>query len=173
MTQELHDLRQTILEGRTADALFLLDALEDMSRKAILDAIQTFLERMVMHLIKNHIEQRMTNSWASSIRGSLVQIGRRNQRDHQSWYIRRGEWSERLEEAYEVAIADASVEAPGGMLTPFDIQEQVDRTAVLSISEEFVNVFYDVPARLLPAAINDHLSRLPGGDAWRHKRQGY
>ena len=63
MTQELIDLRTSILEGRYADALAIVDELEGMSKQAILRNIESFLVRMLVHLIKNQIEQRLTNSW--------------------------------------------------------------------------------------------------------------
>lgn len=62
MTQELIDLRTSILEGRYADALAIVDQLEGMSKQAILRNIESFLVRMLVHLIKNQIEQRLTNS---------------------------------------------------------------------------------------------------------------
>ncbi|MEP0771948.1 DUF29 family protein, partial [Trichocoleus sp. ST-U1] len=74
MTQELTDLKASILEGRYEDALSLVDDLEGMSKKAILQNIESFLSRMLVHLIKNKIEQRLTNSWAVSIRDSLLKI---------------------------------------------------------------------------------------------------
>ena len=51
MTQELTDLRNSILEGRYQDALVIVDELEGMSRQAILRNIQSFLLRLLIHLI--------------------------------------------------------------------------------------------------------------------------
>jgi hypothetical protein len=62
MTQELMELRQSILEGRYDDALEIIDDLEDMSKQGTLRKIEAFLVRLVIHLIKNQIEQRLTNS---------------------------------------------------------------------------------------------------------------
>ena len=53
MTQELIDLRQSILEGRYADALAIVDELEGMSKKSILRQIKSFLTILLIHLIKN------------------------------------------------------------------------------------------------------------------------
>ena len=61
MTQELIDLRNSILEGRYADALEIVDELDWMSKKATLRSIKSFLVRMLIHLIKNQVEQRLTN----------------------------------------------------------------------------------------------------------------
>jgi hypothetical protein len=78
MTQELIDLRASILEGRYEDALVIVDELEGMSKKAILRAIKPFIVRMLIHLIKNQVEQRLTNSWPASIRDSLLEIQEKN-----------------------------------------------------------------------------------------------
>jgi len=68
MTQELIDLRTSILSGRYEDALAIVDEMEEMSKKSILRNIKKYLIRMLIYLIKNKIEQRLTNSWAVSIR---------------------------------------------------------------------------------------------------------
>jgi hypothetical protein len=89
MTQELIDLRTSILEGRYADALAIVDELEGMSKQAILRNIESFLVRMLVHLIKNQIEQRLTNSWVASISDSLRQIQKLNlKEDKTSYYIK-------------------------------------------------------------------------------------
>lgn len=50
MTQELVDLRASILEGRYSDALAIADELEGMSKKEILRKIKAFLRVLVIHL---------------------------------------------------------------------------------------------------------------------------
>ena len=64
MTQELVDLRTAILEGRYDEALVIVDDLEFMSRKSIVLNLESYLTRILIHLIKNQVEQRLTNSWA-------------------------------------------------------------------------------------------------------------
>jgi hypothetical protein len=44
MTQELIDLRNSILEQRYTDALAIVDELEGMSKKAIIGQIKSFLK---------------------------------------------------------------------------------------------------------------------------------
>lgn len=93
MTQELIDLRTSILEERYADALAIVDELEGMSKQGILRNIESFLRRMMIHLIKNQVEQRLTNSWAASIEGSLIEIKKLNLKDNKtSYYIKQDEW---------------------------------------------------------------------------------
>ncbi len=115
MTQELIDLRTSILEGRYADALAIADELEGMSKQAILRNIESFLVKVLIHLIKNQIEQRLTNSWVASISDSLRQIQKLNLKENKtSYYIKQDEWEPFLEEAIEAAICPASVEVMDG-----------------------------------------------------------
>ncbi|MGJ3250748.1 MAG: hypothetical protein ACFE0J_06415 [Elainellaceae cyanobacterium] len=74
MMQELSDLKTSILEERYTDALTIVDQLDGMSRRARIDAIESSLVRMMIHIIKNQLEERLINSWAASIRGSVVDI---------------------------------------------------------------------------------------------------
>ncbi|NJO42439.1 MAG: hypothetical protein HC769_22800 [Cyanobacteria bacterium CRU_2_1] len=53
MTQELIDLRSSILEGRDEDALAIVNDLEGMSKRAILRNIESYLVRLLIQLIKN------------------------------------------------------------------------------------------------------------------------
>ncbi|TAE56516.1 MAG: DUF29 family protein, partial [Nostocales cyanobacterium] len=82
MTQELTDLRNSILAGKYEDALAIVDELEGMSKQAILRNIQSFLRVLLIHLIKNQIEQRLTNSWVASIRNALVEIKKINLKEN-------------------------------------------------------------------------------------------
>lgn len=119
MTQELIDLRLSILEGRYEDALELVDELEGMSKQAILRNIESFLTRLMVHLIKNQMEERLTNSWVASISDSILRIRKLNLKDNKvSYYINSDEWLPFLEEAVEAAIAPTSVEVLNGQFTP-------------------------------------------------------
>lgn len=88
MTQELIDLRNSILEQRYSDALAIVDELEGMSKQAIIRNILSFVNILLIHLIKNHIEQRLTNSWATSIRNSIMEIKRLNLKENKKSYCR-------------------------------------------------------------------------------------
>jgi hypothetical protein len=69
-----------------------VDELEGMSKQAILRNIQSFLVKVLIHLIKNQIEQRLTNSWVASISDSLRQIQKLNLKENKtSYYIKQDE----------------------------------------------------------------------------------
>ena len=168
MTQELIDLRNSILEQRYTDALAIVDELEGMSKKAILRQIKSFLKVLLIHLIKNQIEKRLTNSWVASIRNSLIEIQDINLKENQkSYYINQDEWDSWLEDAIELAIADASLDVFGGMYNEFQLAEMVNRAEVISIARKFLELIYVYSVKDLPKAIAELLIQLPGGENWK------
>ena len=172
MTQELTDLRNSILEGRYADALALVDELEGMSKQAILRNIQSFLLRLLVHLIKNQVEQRLTNSWAASISDSIRQIKKLNLQDNKtSYYVKPDEWEAMLEDEFEAAIDVASAEVYGGAYTPYQLSEMVDKTQIILTAQNLLSLIYDYSTKALPAIVKDNLAQLPGGEDWKEGRQ--
>ncbi|MBD2626490.1 DUF29 family protein [Trichormus variabilis] len=168
MTQELIDLRNNILAGRYADALVIVDELEGMSRQAILRNIQAFLRILLIHVIKNQLEQRLTNSWSASIRNSLVEIKKINLKENKkSYYINQDKWDISLEEEIELAIADASLEVLNGIYNEFQLAEMVDKNQVISTALKFIELTYAHSIKELPAAIAQLLIQLPGGEDWK------
>jgi hypothetical protein len=168
MTQELIDLRNSILEQRYADALGIVDELEGMGRQAILRNIQSFLVRLMIHLIKNQVEQRLTNSWSNSIRGSIREITKINLQDNKSsYYVKIDEWDLMLEEEFEEAIRDASDEVMNGIYSPFKLVEMVDKEQIINQSKFLLKLTYEYSVKELPAVIDDYLTQLPGGEDWK------
>ncbi len=167
MTQELLDLRQYILEERYDDALALVDELEEMSKQSILRNIDSFLVRLMVHLIKNQVEQRLTNSWAASISDSILKIQKLNLRANKtSYYVSSQEWLPGLEEALEAAIAPASVEVLGGELTPMQLSKQIDRDQAIATAQRLLALTYDHATIDLARAVNEQLTELLGGQVW-------
>ena len=167
MTQELIDLRNSILEGRYADALEIVDELDWMSKKATLRSIKSFLVRMIIHLIKNQVEQRLTNSWIASISDSVVQIQDLNLHDNKtSHYIKLDEWEPMIFQAFESAIRQASVEVLNGKVSPFQLSNLVDRNQVTLMVQQLLAMTYEHSTETLPAIIDEYLTQLPGGEDW-------
>ncbi len=172
MTQELIELRLSILKGRYADALSIVDELEGMSKKAILRQIKSFVIRMLIHLIKNQIEQRLTNPWAASIRDSILEIQDLNLRENQTFhYIKLDEWSVFLEDCLDSAIFAASVEIVNGAYSPFQLAELLDKTQILTTANDFLRLTYSHPPKVLASLLNEKLNQLPGGEDWKLGRQ--
>ncbi len=168
MTQELTDLKTSILAGRYADALMLVDELEGMSKQAILRNIESFLARLLIHLIKNQVEQRLNNSWAASIRGSIRAIKKLNLQDNKTtYYIKPNEWLTQLEDEFEEAVREASVEVLNGAYSPFQLSEMVNKAQIIETAERLLALIYEHSSRTLPAVIDENLTQLPGGGDWK------
>ncbi len=173
MTQELIDLRVSILEGRYTDALAIVDELDGMSKQAILRQIQSFLNVLLIHLIKNQVEQRLTGSWANSIRNSIREIKKANIKDNKtSYYINSDEWEIFIEEeVIEDAIAESAEEAFDGVYTQFQLAEMMDRNLIIQTAVRLLNLTYIHSAKDLPTVLASHLSQLPGGEDWMNRRK--
>lgn len=168
MTEELTELRNYIKEGRYQEALEIIDDLEEMSKKAILEKIQSFLLRLLIHLIKNQVEQRLTNSWAVSIRDSILKIQSLNLKENnKSYYIKEQEWEDYLYEAFEDAIFAASLEVFEGKYNPFQLRDKVNKEQIKKIAFHFLKITYTYSKKTIRAEINQELSQLPGGENWQ------
>ncbi|WP_353932301.1 DUF29 family protein [Okeanomitos corallinicola TIOX110] len=168
MTQELVDLRNSILQGRYHDALAIVDELEGMSKKAILRQIKSFLKVLLIHLIKNQIEQRLTNSWVASIRNSLVEIQDINLKENKkSHYINQNEWNSWLTEEIELAIADAALEVMNGKFSRKQLSQLLDNQKLILIATELLDFTYIYQIRELPDMIDEYVGKLPGGEDWK------
>ena len=171
MTQELWDLRMSILDGRYEDALVIVDELEVMSRKSYIRNIRSFLIRLIIHLIKNQVEQRLTNSWVASIEGSILEIQDLNLQDNKtSHYVKQGEWEDLLDAAYDAAIKPASAEILNGLYTPKRLQAIVDKSQITSVAKAFLDLTYTNSQKSLPSAIDEMLSEFPGAKEWSEHR---
>jgi Domain of unknown function DUF29 len=160
MTQELIDLKKSILEGRYADALAIVDELEGMSKKAILRQIKSFLRILLIHLIKNQVEQRLTNSWASSIRSAIREIQDVNLKENKtSYYVKIDE--------FEEAVSLASQEVMEGAYSLFQLAELVDNDQIIATAKSLLSLTYDYSVKELSPLLNDRLTQLPGGEDWK------
>ncbi|MBC5796337.1 DUF29 family protein [Sphaerospermopsis sp. LEGE 00249] len=168
MTQELIDLRNSILTGRYEDALAIVDELEGMSKQAIFRNIQSFLRVVLIHLIKNQIEQRLTNSWAASIRNSLVEIKKINLKENKkSYYINKDEWDTWLQEEIELAIGDASLEVMNGKFNRKQLSQLLNKEQLILTATELLTFIYNYQIRELPDIIDEYLGKLPSGENWQ------
>jgi hypothetical protein len=130
--EELYELRAHIESGHYKEALLLLDEMEEMSRDDKINRISSFMEVLLVHLIKQAAEQRTTRSWDVSIRNALRQIARINKRRKAGgWYLTDEELSAALEEAYESALDSASLEAYEGQYTAEELCTMVDRAEII------------------------------------------
>lgn len=167
MIQELTDLKKSILEERYQDALLIINELEDMGKQAILRNLESFLVRLFIHLIKNQVEKRLTNSWIASISDSIIQIKKLNLKDNKnSYYIQADQWQSHLEEAIEQAIRPASIEVLGGSLKSTQLSIIIDRNLLLETGKKLLDLTYEYTVKELPNRIDQELAQLSGGKDW-------
>lgn len=161
MTQELIDLRQSILEGRYQDALDIIDELEGMSKQAILRNIESYLVRLLIHLIKIQIEKRTTKSWRSSIANSIVRIKKLNLKDNKkSYYIEPGEWQEYIEEALNPALNEACLEVKEGIFDYKQLKKEIQKNQLFDWANYLLDLTYKNSTEQLSEMTLDYLESL-------------
>ncbi len=129
---ELLELRRHLEAGDYSAALEVLDELDEMSRKDIMYKIQSFMEIVLIHLIKQRAEQRTTRSWELSIRLSCRRIQRLNKRRKAGgWFFMTEELLEALEEVYDDAMDRAACEAFKGQYSTNELASMINRHEIL------------------------------------------
>ncbi|RIK35915.1 MAG: hypothetical protein DCC55_28890 [Chloroflexi bacterium] len=137
--QELLELRALIEQGRYPEALVLLGELDEMSHEDKVNKIGSFLTILLLHLIKQHAEQRSTRSWEVSIRNALREISATNKRRKAGGYhLTVEELQEAIDERYAVALDLASIEAFEGRYDPPELAEMVDEVQVKEQALEMI-----------------------------------
>jgi hypothetical protein len=122
----------------------------------------------LIHLIKNQVEQRLTNSWANSIRNSIREIKKLNLQDNKtSYYVKIDDWESTIEEEFEEAIREASDEVMSGVYSPFQLAEMVEKNLTIYQAQQLLELTYNYSIKELPGAIDNYLTQLPGGEVWK------
>jgi hypothetical protein len=128
---ELQELRTYIENGRYADALVLLGEMDEMSYDDKVNKIGSFVEILLLHLIKRQAEQRTTRSWDISIRNAVRQIVFTNKRRKAGgFFLLADELQESIAERYDGALSAASLEAFEGRYEAEEIDEMVDKSSI-------------------------------------------
>ena len=128
---ELQELRTYIENGRYADALVLLGEMDEMSYDDKVNKIGSFVEILLLHLIKRQAEQRTTRSWDISIRNAVRQIVFTNKRRKAGgFFLLPDELQESIAERYDGALSAASLEAFEGRYEAEEIDEMVDKDTI-------------------------------------------
>jgi hypothetical protein len=139
--EELIELRNCIEQQRYADALVLIGEMEEMSKEDKINKIYSYLEILLLHLIKKSAEQRTTRSWELSIRNSIAAIQRVNKRRQSGgYYLTSAELMTLIEECYPFALSRASLEAFGGVYDEHTLASQIDNSAISKAALELIQV---------------------------------
>jgi hypothetical protein len=131
--EELLELKGFLLSGNISDALLIVEEMTEMSKDDKLNKIYSFAKILLMHLIKQHAEKRSTRSWDLSIKNSVREIQRTNQRRKAKGnYCEPSELRETIEEAYDIALDAAASEAFEGRYEADALGAMVDREAIVN-----------------------------------------
>ena len=135
--EELLELKSLILKQDYDGALALVDELEEMSKKDIINNIRSYAVILLLHIIKQIVEQRSTKSWDASISISVLEIHALNQRrKSKGTYLDAEDLKEAIESAYAQAVIKASVEVFGGRLSVEEIESLAPMESVVVIALE-------------------------------------
>jgi hypothetical protein len=130
---ELLELRRYLEKGDYEAAMQVLDELDEMSRKDTIYKIQSFMEIVLIHRIKQQAEQRTTRSWDFSIRMACRRIQRINKRCKAGgWFLSPEELRDALEEIYDDALDRAAFEAFEGQYSANELALMVNRQEILT-----------------------------------------
>lgn len=131
--EELLELKNLLISGNIADALLLVEEMTEMSKDDKLNKIISFGIILLLHLIKQQAEKRTTKSWEISIRNSVRQIQRTNKRRKVNGnYLTETELQETLENAYQSALDQASLEAFENRYEADEIATMIDRNTIIN-----------------------------------------
>ena len=135
--EELMEMRQLLEAGRYPEAMLLLDELDEMAKDDKINKIESYLEILLLHLIKQQAEKRTTRSWNLSIRNATRDVLRSwKRRKSGGYYLSANELREAVAEVFLDALGAATQEVFGGtysekqlqaMITPERIQEEALR----------------------------------------------
>jgi Domain of unknown function DUF29 len=113
--EELIELRKSIEQQNYTRALQIVDELEEMSVEDKLNKIYSYMIVLLLHLIKQESEKKLIRAWELSIDNSVKQINRINKRRKAGgYYAKQQDLEEIIEDAFELALKGAAIEAFGG-----------------------------------------------------------
>ncbi|CBN55083.1 MULTISPECIES: DUF29 family protein [Kamptonema] len=137
--EELMELKELLHRGKVAEALLLVQELEDMSKSDKLNKIFSYGIILLLHLIKKVAEDRTTKSWETLIFNTVKQIQRTNKRHKaKGTYLTEEELIETLQDAYESALKSAALEAFEGIYDVEVIAKMVSEGDIIAIAMDLI-----------------------------------
>ena len=138
LMEELILLRESIEKHDFVTALQIVDDLEEMSVEDKLNKIFSYMVVLLLHLIKEDAEKRLTKSWKLSINNSIKQINRTNKRRKSGgYYAKKEDLIEIVDDAFGLALEGATIESFGGA---YDEQEVLDMIDVEKIKDKAISL---------------------------------
>jgi len=142
--EELIELRGLLQKGDLSNALLMIDEMEEMSKKDILNKIRSYAIILLLHLIKQEVEKRTTRSGDVSVRNAILEIQYLNARPKcKGTYLDDNELRESLASAYRQAINQASLEVNQGEYESSEIQRMVNKQEICNLAMTALAIFPD------------------------------
>ncbi|HIK09615.1 MAG TPA: DUF29 family protein [Oscillatoriaceae cyanobacterium M33_DOE_052] len=130
--EEILTLKELLLQGDIGGALAIVEELEEMTKDDIINNIGSYGIILLLHLIKQEVENRQTRSWDVSIRNSVLAIRKLNKRRKAGGvYLPPEELRLALAEAYAEAINQASLEVANGIYEVEELSRMVDENVII------------------------------------------
>lgn len=130
--EELLALKDLLLKGDLPGSLAIVEELEEMSKKDIINNIRSLAVILLLHLIKQQVENRSTGSGEVSIRNSVLEIQELNLRPQsKGFYLDTEDLRLTLEKAFRQAINKASLEIDAERYEVRVLEQMVDREEIL------------------------------------------
>lgn len=129
--EELMELRGHLERREYDEALALITDMEEMSRDDKINKIGSYLEIILIHLIKRAVECRTTRSWDVSIKNAADAIEDVNRRRKRSaWYFAEHDLRDAIDWRYLRSLRRASLEAHEGRYDEAELAAKVDESAI-------------------------------------------
>jgi regulator of RNase E activity RraB len=130
--EELLTIKELLHQGNITEALLIVEELEEMSKSDKLNKIFSYGIILLLHLIKQSAENRTTRFWNLSIRNSVKQIQRTNSREKaKGTYMSEAELVITLEDAYDLALEKAAIEAFEGQYEAEELSKLVQQEEII------------------------------------------
>ncbi len=142
--EELMELKTYIEQKDYAAALQLIGEMEEMSRDDKINKTVSFLEILLIHLIKQAAENRTSRSWELSIANAVGHIQQTNKRRKAGGlYLTEDDLRDAINEAYPMALRRAAAEAFEGIFTAKELAAKIH---VAEIKEKTLEmILHDLP----------------------------
>ncbi|MFY7997340.1 MAG: DUF29 family protein [Candidatus Kapaibacteriota bacterium] len=129
---EILQLREYLVEARYDEALLLIDEMEEMAKDDKITRIGSYAVVLLVHLIKQEVEQRTTRSWDVSIAEALDRIHDSNaRRKAHGVYLKAPELQAIMEAKFGHALRRAASEIHDGKFTAKELVRLVDKVPLI------------------------------------------
>ena len=138
--EELMTLKKLLQQGNIPEAITLVEEMEEMSKDDKINNIISYGIVLLIHLIKQQVEQRTTRSWDVSIRNSILAIKEKNKRRKSGgYYLTLKELKMSLDAAYKQAINKASLEVEEGRYSRQELLKLVNKEAIIDKAMDLID----------------------------------